>query len=58
MQFSALRNPDEPRQSLPMLTKLKPGEPSICDRCSAFVIFTDELMLRQLDWPDWCLGHG
>jgi hypothetical protein len=23
--------PDKPRQRLPMLTQLKPGEPSICD---------------------------
>jgi hypothetical protein len=33
----------------------KPGEPSICGHCAAFVIFTDELELRVMDWPDWCL---
>jgi hypothetical protein len=32
----------------------KPGEPSICGHCAAFVIF-DELELRAMDWPDWCL---
>lgn len=28
---------------------------SICGHCGAFVIFTDDLRLRQLDWPDWCM---
>ena len=31
------------------------GEPSTCGWCGGFVIFTDELTLRQMDWPDWCL---
>ena len=43
------------RWSLNRYTKPKPGEPSICGHCAAFVIFTDELTLRALDWPDWCL---
>jgi hypothetical protein len=43
------------RWSLHRSTKPKPGEPSICGHCAAFVIFTDELTLRALDWPDWCL---
>jgi hypothetical protein len=41
------------RWSLNRSTKPKPGEPSICGHCAAFVIFTDELSLRALDWPDW-----
>jgi hypothetical protein len=36
-------------------TQPKPGEPSICGHCAALVIFTDELRLRALDWPEWCL---
>jgi hypothetical protein len=43
------------RWSLHRSTQLKPGEPSICGHCAAFVIFTEELELRALDWPDWCL---
>jgi hypothetical protein len=33
----------------------KPGEPSICGHCAALVTFTDEMTLRPLDWPDWCM---
>jgi hypothetical protein len=33
----------------------RPGEPSICGHCGAFVIFTDDMALRALDWPDWCM---
>lgn len=43
------------RWSLNRSTQPKPGEPSICGHCAAFVVFTDELKLRQLDWPDRCL---
>jgi hypothetical protein len=37
------------------IASLETGEPSICGYCAAFVIFTDELTLRQFDWPDWCM---
>jgi len=43
------------RWSLNRSTKPKPGEPSICGHCAAFVIFTDDLTLRAMDWPDWCV---
>jgi hypothetical protein len=47
------------RWSLNRSTQPKPGEPSICGYCAAFVIFTDELELRAMDWPDWCmLSHA
>jgi hypothetical protein len=36
-------------------TQPKSGEPSICGHCAGFVIFTDEMTLRRMDWPDWCL---
>jgi hypothetical protein len=36
-------------------TQPKPGEASICGHCAAFVIFTDEMTLRAMDWPDWCM---
>jgi hypothetical protein len=41
--------------SLHRSTQPRPGEPSICGHCAAFVIFTDELKLRAMDWPAWCL---
>jgi hypothetical protein len=40
------------RWSLNKLTQPKPGEPSICGWCAAFVIFTDDLALRALDRQD------
>ena len=43
------------RWSLNRSTQPKPGEPSICGHCAAFVIFTDDLTLRAMDWPDWCI---
>lgn len=43
------------RWSLHRSTQPTPGEPSICGHCAAIVIFTDELTLRLLDWPDWCM---
>jgi hypothetical protein len=41
--------------SLNRSTQPKPGEPSICGHCAAFVILTDDLTLRGMDWPDWCM---
>jgi hypothetical protein len=43
------------RWSLHRSTQPRPGEPSICGHCAALVIFTDELELRAMDRPDWCL---
>jgi hypothetical protein len=31
----------------------RPGEPSVCGWCGALTIFTDELKLRSLEYPDW-----
>lgn len=45
------------RWSLNRSTQPKPGEPSACGHCAASVIFTDELTLRALDWPDSCLSR-
>lgn len=36
-------------------TQPKPGEPSVCGHCAAIVTFTEEMTLRLLEWPDWCL---
>lgn len=46
------------RWSVGRSVKPKPGEASVCGWCGALMIFTDNLTLRQLDWPDWCqLSH-
>jgi len=43
------------RWSVNRSTEPKPGEPSICGWCAVFVVFTDEMTPRAMDWPDWCL---
>ena len=41
--------------SLHRSTQPRPREPRICGHCAAFVIFTADLELRAMDWPDWWL---
>jgi hypothetical protein len=43
------------RWSVNRSTRPKSGEASVCGYCAAMVIFTDDMELRLLDWPDWCM---